>query len=403
MVKKNDTNVLEFLKFVRFCINETASVPNSFDKMDWFGLFCFMKKQALLGVGFCGLERIRKEGIAIPRKILLQWYAVNEKLQESNVKMNHECTRLTHFFESEGHCTAILKGQANARLYPNPLSRQPGDIDIWVDGGFEGIISLLDRLETINVNKNASLENVDKACHHIHLLTNESKINVEIHFRPSSGNWNPFSNRRVQKFLNKEIAQENKMVEEGFRIPSLRFALIMQLAHIQRHFLDVGIGFRQVMDYYYLLKSNDVVKKKELVQLLRNLGLWNMAKAMMWVLYNVFGLEEKYMIAPMDKRRGNMLLDDILSGGNFGHHSIQIRQNALGRFFLGRIRHVKLLFFDVEEVLGFEYSYWKKQIGKGIDKFCVWYAIFHRNVCGNQSSDGITSSGGRGIDRTRDN
>lgn len=33
--------------------------------------------------------------------------------------------------EEKGHRTAILKGQANARLYPDKYARQPGDIDIF--------------------------------------------------------------------------------------------------------------------------------------------------------------------------------------------------------------------------------------------------------------------------------
>ena len=33
--------------------------------------------------------------------------------------------------------TAILKGQANARLYPDKHARQPGDVDIWVEGGLD--------------------------------------------------------------------------------------------------------------------------------------------------------------------------------------------------------------------------------------------------------------------------
>ena len=39
--------------------------------------------------------------------------------------------------------TAILKGQANARLYPDKHARQPGDVDIWVEGGRERVLALL--------------------------------------------------------------------------------------------------------------------------------------------------------------------------------------------------------------------------------------------------------------------
>lgn len=40
----------------------------------------------------------------------------------------------------------------------------------------------------------------------------------------------------------------------------------------------------------------------------------------MFVLHEVFGLEEEKMIAPMDEKRGKLLLAEILDGGNFGRH-----------------------------------------------------------------------------------
>lgn len=41
-------------------------------------------------------------------------------------------------------------------------------------------------------------------------------------------------------------------------------------------------------------------------------------------LHKVMGLTEDKMIAPMDVKRGKMLLDNILSGGNFGHYVTSI-------------------------------------------------------------------------------
>ena len=53
---------------------------------------------------------------------------------------------------------------------------------------------------------------------------------------------------------------------------------------------------------------------------LKYLGLWKFAGAMMYVLHKVMGMPKDKMIAPMDAKRGQMLLDDILNGGNFGHY-----------------------------------------------------------------------------------
>ena len=47
------------------------------------------------------------------------------------------------------------------------------------------------------------------------------------------------------------------------------------------------------------------------------MGLWKFAGAMMYVLHEALGLSEEKMIAPMDEKRGKLLLAEILNGGNF--------------------------------------------------------------------------------------
>ena len=53
---------------------------------------------------------------------------------------------------------------------------------------------------------------------------------------------------------------------------------------------------------------------------LKHLGLWKFAGAVMYVLHEVLGLPEEKMIAPMDEKRGELLLAEILEGGNFGRY-----------------------------------------------------------------------------------
>ena len=53
---------------------------------------------------------------------------------------------------------------------------------------------------------------------------------------------------------------------------------------------------------------------------LKHLGLWKFAGAVMYVLHEALGLSEEKMIAPMDEKRGKLLLAEILSGGNFGQY-----------------------------------------------------------------------------------
>ena len=106
-------------------------------------------------------------------------------------------------------------------------------------------------------------------------------------------------------------------------VPSLRFNLVFQMAHLMHHFLDEGIGLRHMIDYYYLLRKvyQEKVTLDGLADQLDRFGLRKFAGAVMFIMHDVLGLEDEYLIVPVDKTRGKTLLNEILRGGNFGKHS----------------------------------------------------------------------------------
>lgn len=83
-------------------------------------------------------------------------------------------------------------------------------------------------------------------------------------------------NRRLQRWLNMELIN-TESVEEGFNVPSVRFALAMQLSHIQHHFFRGGIGLRQVCDYYMLLKNSTEKDRRMVADYLTAFGLRQIA------------------------------------------------------------------------------------------------------------------------------
>lgn len=60
------------------------------------------------------------------------------------------------------------------------------------------------------------------------------------------------------------------------------------------------------------------------------------------------GLTVNKMIAPMDAKRGRMLLDDILNGGNFGHYD---KHQVLEHNLLRLYRDARLLRYYPAEAL----------------------------------------------------
>lgn len=332
---------------------------------DWQWLYQAVRQQSLTGVIFLAVSKL-PSGQQPPMELAMQWMSEAEVIRGLNELQNSEAARLTKLFSEQGRQTAILKGQANARLYPDKLSRQPGDIDIWVEGGQKSVLDLLINIGLLDeVPTTANAGKHGKATigyHHAHLPANKNGIEVEVHYRPASGNINPLTNRRLQRWLEQEIRIKIEPTEEGFYAPSLRFALMMQLAHIQGHFLDCGVGLRHICDYYWLLKNASEEDRHEVSRQLGRVGLRHVAEALMWVLSEVLHLDPVLMICKPDSYRGELMLREIMDGGNFGQYAQRIRLGMWRRVFAGRQRRLRLMRFDFWETFWQEANYWKATI-----------------------------------------
>lgn len=334
---------------LRFSIGVDKQFDSRLTALQWQQLYEEAKRQAMRGVLYDGVRRLDGSA-APPLPIAMKWARNRETLNGLNELFNSEAARLTELFESRGHRTAILKGQANARLYPDPMSRQPGDIDIWVDGGRQAVEKMLDGL--------GLMEGADTdQAHHIHLAASAAQVPVEVHNRPSHGNFNPRTNARLQAWLTAQLEQGVEMCPEGFRTPSLPFALVMQLSHISVHLMLEGLGIRQVADYYMLLRVATPEERQLVSENLKQLGLHYISGALMWVLGETLHLEPELMLSRPNRRRGQWILDRIIDGGNFGVQrspSSPDERRSLWQTFIGQRRqHLRLMMFNPPESVSF--------------------------------------------------
>ena len=128
-----------FFDFLRFCIGAAEEIPESAKEADWNELYAIAQKQALVGILFDGIQRLPSSDVGISRDLLLQWMAQCQMLEKANAQLNDAAVKVSNWFQKKGFRTCLLKGQGNALLYPNGLHRTPGDIDIWVEGGDNGL------------------------------------------------------------------------------------------------------------------------------------------------------------------------------------------------------------------------------------------------------------------------
>lgn len=307
--------------FLNYCLGKKVDMSMVVAKIDWRQLYTFASRQALLGFCFDGIERLTKEFSEelkqnpMGRDLLMTWMGAAQQIRRQNMKVNAVAGKLYSKFRENGLRCCILKGQGNALTYPNPYSRTPGDIDVWVNASREEI--------TEYAKCHFKLED-DIRFHH--LETTMDGVPVELHFFPCIMN-NPIYNARLQKWFkrNADLQCSNVVsLPDGIgeiAIPTTAFNVIYQLTHLYHHFFDEGIGMRQIIDYYYVVNNGELLVIRDSLQKeLKHLGLWKFAGAVMFVLHEVIGLSENKMIVPMDEKRGKLLLAEILDGGNFGRH-----------------------------------------------------------------------------------
>ena len=338
-----------FFDFLRFCIGSAKDIPSSLKEADWKELYAIAQKQALLGVLFYGIRRLPKE-LAPEQKLLMQWMAMAEMIRKQNIRLFQDSVKVCQNFENEGFANCILKGQGNALLYPDPYMRTPGDIDIYLAGGRKRVMQYINKVCPNQVMR----------YHHVDFPV--LKTAIEVHFTPSYMFF-PIHNSRMQKWFKEVMDLQCSNVvtlPDGYgeiTVPTTPFNVVYVLSHLYRHVFTEGIGLRQLLDYYFVvmmwhtdltnLTDSDSADLAALQWELKRLGLWKFAGAVMYVLHEVFGLEEDMMIVPMNEKEGMFLLDEIMRGGNFGLYDDRLGdktgEGKVHRYFRMSLRNMRFV------------------------------------------------------------
>ena len=306
-----DTTEL-FFTLIRCGIGKEQSLPQCPAPEQWRELFDTAKKQTLAGITFAGIERIPAEQRP-PKEVMLQWYSLCDNIKRHNRDLNRKVVAVSRKFNEEGFANCILKGQGIAQLYPNPLLRTPGDIDIWVDGGDKKVISYVKKF----------VPDCSPTYHHVDFpISND--VDIEVHYRPS---WmcSPSADKKMQRFFEEQagvqFANRVSTAEGEFPTPTVAFNRIFILQHIFRHLFFEGIGIRQVLDYYFVMMQPMTEEEKcAYVEWLKDFGLYKFACAVAYVMQRMFDIDVDHTVVEPDRKEGEFLLNEIMVAGNFGKY-----------------------------------------------------------------------------------
>ena len=308
-----------FYQLLRMALGRQVCLPHTPNEQEWKALYELAKKQSLIGVCFAGVQKLQTQRQEPPEMTYLTWMGMAAKIQQRNEVVSRQCVELQGQLAADGVRSCVLKGQGVGALYrvhendndnnqnSSDLSmlRQSGDIDVWVDTDEEGALRWVKKYQ----------RELDFDYKHVHLDVLEG-TSVEVHYRPSTSRV-PWYMKRVDHFTREKACWTNAVaLGDGMvNVPSLEFNLVFILQHIFGHLFAEEMTLKQYLDYYFVLKQahEKGADVQEAYRWMQRMGMGSFARATMWLLREVFGMPEEWMICEADADEGRFLLDRVMA------------------------------------------------------------------------------------------
>ena len=300
---------------------------------DWETVYRMANSQALLALTFDGISSLPAE-LRPPRALYLKWAARTAQIEQANKRLNQLLPELNTLYREAGLHPVLLKGARHRHQLPHSLApamrrhrhlfrktrtthSQPPP----------AATRRHSRGRTSDKHASYSLKGVHIENHRIILRLNSPLANR--HFQQIIRKWYP---QETDYALFSETGKEDSKAV-SIAIPPATFNALYIFLHAFVHFLNSGIGLRQLCDWTCLLANrHKEIDATTLLRQLQDLGLLHAAQAFGYIAVTRLGLPANRLPFPLEgtKQIGEQLLEDILSTGNFGQHDNRIKPRPKG-------------------------------------------------------------------------
>lgn len=313
-----------FFELIQIALGNRECLSLTPSAQEWVDIYKESERQAVTGILIHGIDRLPAEQRP-SQALLLQWIGVGQMIEQRNRLLNGRCKELLSNLTSAGLHPTILKGQGIAQCYPETLQkiRQPGDIDVYVSDGRE---------KALEYSRSVGQNNIDWDYKHLHLnVWDDTEVEMHYHVEVLLNLW---KNRKLQKWFKAHAEQLYGHTEStdntDLTTPTAEFNVFYILLHIYRHFLYEGVGLRQVVDYHFVLRTvhGEGLMVQDYVGAVRDFGMEKFAKGLMWVMYETLGMPREWMLWEPDEKEGRYILEQVMTGGNFGHHDKRLKHSG---------------------------------------------------------------------------
>ena len=320
--------------------DEAAASAFPLSAGEWERVFTLARQQTVTGIAFRGLDFLPEEA-APPMVVAAKWMAHADRIEQSNRIMNGTVAKLYGHFASVGVEAVLQKGQGIAAMYPEPLLRECGDIDLHFPG-HDGVSDPLAGIPGA-VRKRQPDNSWSYLVDGIVVEHHADLVDIQC----------PRAKRYVKRLI-EEKGFEKVVTGDGVEVmvPASEVNLLLLSSHILKHAFGVGIGLRQFCDYAVARRYYEGrVNAEEMREIWKKTGLEKWEE----LLAEFIGrfLDSDCVLArndnedlqndkcrseqsscseqspchserseeSFDKKKTDVLLDIVLKGGNFGVYS----------------------------------------------------------------------------------
>lgn len=332
MLDKSQQQLLELLK----CGLWGGAVDQDLygkGKVDWDDILSLSDEQTIMGLVSDAIAMLPIEKRP-PKSLFFLFIKKAGEIQEANTLLYKTIPLIFGRIHQKGIKVLLLKGQGVGLCYRNPYLRTPGDVDLYVgfdDDNYKRANDLMNDIGAKKIREDPFKRHVEYVLNKISVeIHGEIKVNINKQVKKTFKSW-------MEECIKEEFVTKKTSSSEIICLPSYRFDSIFIFIHILTHYLNNGIGLRQVCDWAcYLTKNHKKIDLELLLKDLDSLGLTKLWKIFAAMVVNRLGMKKELMplYDSSYHEKGDKLLSHIFITGNFGllqsnkekkHNSVIIR------------------------------------------------------------------------------
>lgn len=285
---------------------------------EWKAAYNLAALHTVTGIAWQGVCRLENTELP-PSDLLCIWTAKAASIERASVRMNHVLATLMALLRRSGVRPVVLKGQTVAMLYPKPLLRETGDIDLF-------FLDEKERAECLRLlgRANATPDGSYRAMYD----------NVEVEVCPNLIDiGRPGAARTIKKLLPERPFVEAQVTADlQLLAPAPLTNVLLLSSHILKHSFGRGIGLRQMCDLAMACRSyQGQIDAQALGRASRKLGMARWDRLLYSFLVADLGMPRQLLPYDIKLTKSHSLSHRVMMAGNFGRMTYGPASNPVKR------------------------------------------------------------------------